>query len=109
MQNASIESMIVGVLVSGIVQGLKKADGVDLSAGQTSKINVVVALLSFIGTVITMFLNHNLADTGFWTATVTSLFNWGIAYLSAHGSYAAIIAKIKGLANESQDTEKTSS
>lgn len=107
MQYASIESMIVGVIVSAIVQLLKKADNVNLSSGQTSKINIVVAILSFIGTLVTMFLNHNLADTGFWTATVTSVLNWIIAYLSAHGTYAAIIARFQPLTAGTTPQEKS--
>lgn len=74
--------VLVGVVVSFLVQGAKKVQRIKLHEGDKKKLRVVAAVLSFLGVAIVKWTNGELADQQYIETVVQSLVSYFVSYLS---------------------------
>ena len=88
LQQPAVITGISGMLVALILQVAKKIDSIPLNSGQTNRLRIACAILSFLAAIVTRVSNHNLADASFWNTLILSAVTYGIAYLT----HASIIS-----------------
>jgi hypothetical protein len=78
-------SGLVGIITAGIVEVLKRIPAVPLVAGQTKRIRIVAAALSFLGTLGTAIAMNDLTAMNLVAGTITSFL---VSYLAYKGVIA---------------------